>query len=158
MMNIDIMDETNQLTEDQEELLHKLLAYAAKQEEISMDSELSVTIVDNESIQQINKDYREKDMPTDVISFALEEQGEEEIEIRGDDLPRHLGDIVISIDKVIEQAKEYNHSFERELGFLAVHGFLHLLGYDHMTTAEEKEMMERQDNLLNDFGLTRDGN
>lgn len=158
MMNIDIMDETNQLTEDQEELLHKLLAYAAKQEEISMDSELSVTIVDNESIQQINKDYREKDMPTDVISFALEEQGEEEIEIRGDDLPRHLGDIVISIDKVIEQAKEYNHSFERELGFLAVHGFLHLLGYDHMSTAEEKEMMERQDNLLNDFGLTRDGN
>ncbi len=158
MMNIDIMDETNQLTEDQEELLHKLLAYAAKQEEISMDSELSVTIVDNESIQQINKDYREKDMPTDVISFALEEQGEEEIEIRGDDLPRHLGDIVISIDKAIEQAKEYNHSFERELGFLAVHGFLHLLGYDHMSTAEEKEMMERQDNLLNDFGLTRDGN
>lgn len=90
-----------------------------------------------------------------MISFALEEHGEEEIEIRGDNLPRHLGDIIISIEKVNEQANEYGHSFNRELGFLAVHGFLHLLGYDHMTTEEEKEMMERQDHLLDDFGLTR---
>ncbi|MBR7554330.1 rRNA maturation RNase YbeY [Allobacillus sp. GCM10007491] len=154
-MIIDINDETNQLNQSQLELLEKLLDYAREKEEIGNDAELSVTIVDNETIQEINKQYRDKDQPTDVISFALEEHGEEEIEIRGDDLPRHLGDIIISIEKAEEQAKEYGHSFDRELGFLAVHGFLHLLGYDHMTTEEEKEMMERQDHLLDDFGLTR---
>nr|WP_289036732.1 rRNA maturation RNase YbeY [uncultured Allobacillus sp.] len=154
-MIIDINDETNQLSQSQLELLEKLLDYAREKEEIDNDAELSVTIVDNETIQEINKQYRDKDQPTDVISFALEEHGEEEIEIRGDDLPRHLGDIIISVEKANEQAKEYGHSFDRELGFLAVHGFLHLLGYDHMTTEEEKEMMERQDHLLDDFGLTR---
>ncbi|MBU6079697.1 MULTISPECIES: rRNA maturation RNase YbeY [Allobacillus] len=154
-MIIDINDETNQLEQNQLELLEKLLDYAREKEEIENDAELSITIVDNETIQEINKQYRDKDQPTDVISFALEEHGEEEIEIRGDNLPRHLGDIIISIEKVNEQANEYGHSFNRELGFLAVHGFLHLLGYDHMTTEEEKEMMERQDHLLDDFGLTR---
>ena len=153
-MIIDINDETNQLEQNQLELLEKLLDYAREKEEIENDAELSITIVDNETIQEINKQYRDKDQPTDVISFALEEHGEEEIEIRGDNLPRHLGDIIISIEKVNEQANEYGHSFNRELGFLAVHGFLHLLGYDHMTTEEEKEMMERQDHLLDDFGLT----
>ena len=154
-MIIDINDETNQLEQNQLELLEKLLDYAREKEEIENDAELSITIVDNETIQEINKQYRDKDQPTDVISFALEAHGEEEIEIRGDNLPRHLGDIIISIEKVNEQANEYGHSFNRELGFLAVHGFLHLLGYDHMTTEEEKEMMERQDHLLDDFGLTR---
>ena len=154
-MIIDINDETNQLEQNQLELLEKLLDYAREKEEIENDAELSITIVDNETIQEINKQYRDKDQPTDVISFALQEHGEEEIEIRGDNLPRHLGDIIISIEKVNEQANEYGHSFNRELGFLAVHGFLHLLGYDHMTTEEEKEMMERQDHLLDDFGLTR---
>ena len=154
-MIIDINDETNQLEQNQLELLEKLLDYAREKEEIENDAELSITIVDNETIQEINKQYRDKDQPTDVISFALEEHGEEEIEIRGDNLPRHLGDIIISIEKVNEQANEYGHSFNRELCFLAVHGFLHLLGYDHMTTEEEKEMMERQDHLLDDFGLTR---
>ena len=154
-MIIDINDETHQLEQNQLELLEKLLDYAREKEEIENDAELSITIVDNETIQEINKQYRDKDQPTDVISFALEEHGEEEIEIRGDNLPRHLGDIIISIEKVNEQANEYGHSFNRELGFLAVHGFLHLLGYDHMTTEEEKEMMERQDHLLDDFGLTR---
>lgn len=154
-MIIDINDETNQLEQNQLELLEKLLDYAREKEEIENDAELSITIVDNETIQEINKQYRDKDQPTDAISFALEEHGEEEIEIRGDNLPRHLGDIIISIEKVNEQANEYGHSFNRELGFLAVHGFLHLLGYDHMTTEEEKEMMERQDHLLDDFGLTR---
>lgn len=137
-MIIDINDETNQLEQNQLELLEKLLDYAREKEEIENDAELSITIVDNETIQEINKQYRDKDQPTDVISFALEEHGEEEIEIRGDNLPRHLGDIIISIEKVNEQANEYGHSFNRELGFLAVHGFLHLLGYDHMTTEEEK--------------------
>ena len=96
-MIIDINDETNQLEQNQLELLEKLLDYAREKEEIENDAELSITIVDNETIQEINKQYRDKDQPTDVISFALEEHGEEEIEIRGDNLPRHLGDIIISI-------------------------------------------------------------
>ena len=77
------------------------------------------------------------------------------MEISGVDLPRILGDIIISVEKAHEQAEEYGHSFLRELGFLAVHGFLHLLGYDHMTEEDEKEMFRRQEEILENYGLTR---
>ncbi|MDP4137699.1 MAG: rRNA maturation RNase YbeY, partial [Bacillota bacterium] len=93
--------------------------------------------------------------PTDVISFALEEDGEGEVEIIGADMPPVLGDIIISVDKAREQAEEYGHSLMRELGFLTVHGFLHLLGYDHMTEEEEKEMFTKQKEILNRYGLSR---
>lgn len=118
-------------------------------------AEVSVTIVSNDDIHQINKEYRGKDAPTDVISFALEEEGEGEIEIVGAEMPPVLGDIIISADRTREQAEEYNHSFKRELGFLAVHGFLHLLGYDHMTKEEEEEMFTKQKELLDAYGLKR---
>jgi probable rRNA maturation factor len=81
--------------------------------------------------------------------------GDGEIEIIGD-MPRVLGDIIISVERTREQAEEYGHSFERELGFLAVHGFLHLLGYDHMTEEDEKVMFSRQEEILSSFGLGRD--
>jgi probable rRNA maturation factor len=90
-----------------------------------------------------------------VISFALEETTEGEVEIVGDDIPVVLGDIIISVEKAKEQAEEYNHSFERELGFLAVHGLLHLLGYDHMTEQDEKEMFQKQEEILGEFNLGR---
>ena len=112
------------------------------------NSEISVTFVTNERIQEVNREYREKDQPTDVISFAIEEFGEGEIEIIGVDMPRVLGDIIISIPSAKEQAKEYGHSFIRELGFLAVHGFLHLLGYDHETQEDEEEMFNKQKEIL----------
>ena len=99
--------------------------------------------------------YRDKDKVTDVISFALEED-EPEIDINELDIPRVLGDIIICTDVAHEQAENYGHSFERELGFLALHGFLHLLGYDHMTDEDEKEMFGRQDAILNAYGLTRE--
>lgn len=118
-------------------------------------AEVSVTIVSNDDIHQINKEYRGKDAPTDVISFALEEEGEGEIEIVAAEMPPVLGDIIISADRTREQAEEYNHSFKRELGFLAVHGFLHLLGYDHMTKEEEEEMFTKQKELLDAYGLKR---
>jgi probable rRNA maturation factor len=111
--------------------------------------------VTSEEIREINRDYRGKDTPTDVISFALEEEGEDEVEIVGADMPPVLGDIIISADRTKEQAEEYGHSFMRELGFLAVHGFLHLLGYDHMTKEEEEEMFSKQKDLLDEYGLTR---
>ena len=93
-----------------------------------------------------------------MISFALEEMGEGEVAIIGGDIPRVLGDIIISIDRTREQAEQFGHSFERELGFLAVHGFLHLLGYDHMTESDENEMFMKQDEILLSFGLGRDIN
>ncbi|MFJ5715411.1 rRNA maturation RNase YbeY [Neobacillus sp. NPDC093127] len=152
---IDCIDETNELTDEQMLEIERILNFAANKQNVEIHSEVSVTFVSNERIQEINREYRKKDTPTDVISFAMEELGEGEIEITGSQIPRVLGDIIISVPKTKEQAEEYGHSFLRELGFLAVHGFLHLLGYDHMSEDEEKEMFTLQKEILNEYGLTR---
>ncbi|AFI29089.1 rRNA maturation factor [Bacillus sp. A053] len=152
---IDIVDETGSVSEEMLKEVENLLQFAAEREGVQDQAEVSVTIVTNDDIQQINKEYRGKDTPTDVISFALEEEGEGEVEIVGAEMPPVLGDIIISADRTREQAEEYNHSFKRELGFLAVHGFLHLLGYDHMTKEEEEEMFTKQKDLLDAYGLKR---
>ncbi len=154
-MTIDIVDETNTINQKQQELVEQLLESAAKSEGLVGEIELSLTFVTDEEIQEINREYRDKDQPTDVISFALNEQGENEQEIIAEGLPNVLGDIIISVPRIGAQAEEYGHSFERELGFLVVHGFLHLLGFDHMTDADEKEMFAKQENILNEYGLTR---
>jgi probable rRNA maturation factor len=154
-VTIDFMDETENLKEDELSIIEKLLQYAASSEEVPSEAELSVTFMDNGRIQEINREYRNKDQPTDVISFAMEELGEGEMMILGEDIPKHLGDIIISIPKAKEQAEEYGHSFIRELGFLAVHGFLHLLGYDHMNEEDEKKMFSRQEHILEEYGLNR---
>lgn len=156
VLEIEYNDETGELSENQIQQILELLTLAAEMENITEESELSLTFVTNEKIHQINKEYRGVDRPTDVISFALEESVEEEIKIIGaPSMPRILGDIIISIPKAKEQAMEYGHSFMRELGFLAVHGFLHLLGYDHGTKEEEKEMFTKQEKILTQFGLSR---
>jgi probable rRNA maturation factor len=154
-LEIDIFDEVEELTEAQVAEIEKLLQFAAIKEQVEPGSEVSVTFVSNARIHEINREYREKDRPTDVISFALEELGEGEIKVVGAGIPRILGDIIISTQKAREQAEEYSHSFMRELGFLAVHGFLHLLGYDHMSEEEEKEMFTRQREILDEYGLAR---
>jgi probable rRNA maturation factor len=154
-LSIDFTDETSELTEEQISFVEKLLIFAAESERIEEESELSVTFVTSEKIRDINREYRNKDSVTDVISFALEEMGEGEMELVGLDMPRVLGDIIISVARAHEQAEEYGHSFMRELGFLAVHGFLHLLGYDHMEAEEEKVMFSRQKEILDEFGLSR---
>ncbi len=110
----------------------------------------NIIIVDNEYIHKINKEYRGIDRPTDVISFALEDN-KDFIEPEF----RVLGDIYISVDKAHEQAILYGHSFLRELSFLTVHGLLHLLGYDHMEKEDEIVMFGKQDELLNAFGITK---
>ncbi|AMG20294.1 rRNA maturation factor [Staphylococcus saprophyticus] len=153
MFTIDFSDHTNLVKEDWFTQIDKLLTFAKEQENIEEEAELSVTFVDKDEIQEINKMYRDKDKVTDVISFALEE---DEPEITGIEMPRVLGDIIICTDVAQEQADSYGHSFERELGFLALHGFLHLLGYDHMNEQDEKQMFGRQDQILNAYGLTRD--
>src|SRR5690625_1494706 len=154
-MEIDSLDQMNKVSDEQIDILEKLINYAAQYEDIQEDAELSVSFVNNKKIQELNKEYRKKDEPTDVISFALQDGKADSINIVGSDGALMLGDIIISIDKVEEQAIEYNHSFERELGFLAVHGFLHLLGYDHMNRSEEKIMFQKQDDILDGFDLER---
>jgi probable rRNA maturation factor len=152
---IDFIDEHNFVEDAQQEKIEKLLQFAAKKEGVDPGAELSITFVNNEEIQEINRTYRMKDQPTDVISFAMEEMGEGEIAIKGEDLPTILGDIIISIPRTIEQAQEYSHSFMRELGFLSIHGFLHLLGYDHIEEEDEKIMFAKQKELLDEYGLHR---
>lgn len=110
----------------------------------------NIIFVSNEKIHEINKEFRHVDRITDVISFALEDNPD----IVYDDF-RLLGDIYIAIDVAYDQAIEYNHSREREVCFLATHGLLHLLGYDHMTEEEEKEMFGKQEELLKEYGINR---
>lgn len=110
----------------------------------------NVIIIDNDEIHKINKEYRGIDRPTDVISFALEDN--EDIKLPG---PRMLGDIYISYDKVISQANDYGHSKKRELCFLAVHGLLHLLGYDHMNKEDEEVMFNLQKEMLEEYGIKK---
>ena len=111
----------------------------------------SVIIIDNDYIHNLNKTYRGIDRPTDVITFALEDN-------KVIDVPegRMLGDIYISYDKAIEQAEEYKHSLKRELCFLTVHGILHLLGYDHMNEEDEKKMFKLQKELLDEYGIKKE--
>lgn len=161
-MEINFIDETKQVAEIEQKEIDSLLQFAADFLHLPSEAEMSVTFMENEAIQEINRVYRGKDLPTDVISFAFEEEGEDEMAIvfpddfpDALDLPKILGDIMISIDKAKEQANEYGHSYERELGFLAVHGFLHLNGYDHLTLEEEAEMFGLQKEILDAYGLQR---
>lgn len=118
------------------------------------DAEVSVILTDDAYIHELNLNYRDKDRPTDVLSFALNEG--EEPEIKGGPSLNLLGDIVISIETAAAQAMEYGHSMERELSFLAVHGMLHLLGYDHMEEAERAEMRKEEEYVMEKLGISRD--
>lgn len=129
--------------------LNGLLNYGLKYLKLN-NVVFNIIIVDNETIHSINKEYRGVDRPTDVISFALEDDKsfvQTELRI--------LGDIYISIDKAREQAKNYGHSLKREISFLTIHGLLHLLGYDHMEEKDEKEMFELQELILDGYGIKR---
>ncbi len=127
----------------------QLLEYALQYKNLNKVM-FNVIFVDNKKIHEINKNYRGIDRPTDVISFALEDNEEITFEFG-----RLLGDIYISVDKIKSQAKEYGHSERREMAFLTVHGLLHLLGYDHMNKEEEKIMFDEQEAILDGFGIKR---
>ena len=117
------------------------------------DAEVSVTLTDDAHIHVLNRDYRGVDRPTDVLSFALAES--EEPEVIGADTGEVLGDLVISLERVEAQAKEYGHTQLRELSFLAVHGMLHHLGYDHIEETERQEMEAEQRHVMEELGITR---
>ncbi len=134
--------------EEVKEYIHKVLHDEYEPEKPVY---VSVALVGNEDIQRINRDYRDKDQPTDVISFAYHET--EDYMIGPYDT---LGDIVISLERVEEQAKDFNHSFRREFYYVLTHGLLHLLGYDHIEEEDKKEMRAREEEILGKFGHTRD--
>lgn len=118
-------------------------------EEASERATLSVVLVSNKAIRKLNREWIGKDKPTDVLSFPLMEEAPE------DDQPWELGEVIISVERASEQAEEYGHTFEREMAFLFVHGALHVLGFDHMTPKDEKDMFGRQKKILEQAGFPR---
>jgi probable rRNA maturation factor len=127
------------------ELMDKLTAIVQKTlsiEGFAAEGEVSLTLTDNAELQLLNKKYRGVDAPTDVLSFPMLEEGEEKNSYV------LLGDVVISVEKAIEQAKEYGHSLQRELAYLTVHGILHLLGYDHLEEKDKSKMRSREEEIL----------
>lgn len=143
---------------DREEVMLKEVVQAVLNEEgIVHDLYINITLTNNEEIHIINKQYRNVDRPTDVLSFPMYER-EEIPELRRKDnifAEEILGDIIISIPKVKEQAEEYGHSFERELAYLTTHGMLHLLGYDHMIDEEKEQMRKKEEKILEKLNIVR---
>ena len=150
MNKVELFNQTEKEINELDTVL-KVLDSALKKENLDNVS-FNLIIVDNEYIHELNRTYRNIDRETDVITFALED--EDSIVLPSDE--RVLGDIYISIDKAESQSQEYGHSLLRELSFLAVHGFYHLLGYDHMTEEDEKVMFKKQEEVLEEYGISRD--
>ena len=148
MNKFEIINETKEEIKELSEI-EKLLEFALKYQKIN-NAIFNILIVDEKTIQDINREYRGKDSITDVISFALED---DESFIQTDF--RILGDIYICLNRAKSQAIEYEHSFLRELSFLTIHGLLHLLGYDHMILEDEKVMFNLQEMILNEYGIKR---
>jgi len=145
-------------TEPFEKIVRLVLEKAAQEFSLPDEVEVSVTFVDNEEIRQLNRGYRGVDSATDVLSFALNEEEQAGLIPFANASDVHLlGDIIISLEKAVEQAAEYGHSVEREVGFLTIHGMLHLLGYDHQEEEETQEMRALEEKILQASGLTREG-
>lgn len=148
-MELEIFNQTEEEIKELE-TVRNVLEYACSKEKLGKVC-FNVIIVDNDYIHELNKNYRNIDRVTDVITFALEDE-KDIVEPNG---VRMLGDIYISIDKAKSQAEEYGHSLLRELSFLAVHGFYHLLGYDHMNKEEEVIMFQKQEEVLHECKIER---
>ena len=154
-MNIDFVfdNEVENFENNYEQDFTAIIEQALKTLGIEDDVEVSCVLVDDERIHEINREYRHIDRSTDVISFAMEDHDQFYVE----GMPRTLGDIFISVDHAKKQAEEYGHSLRREMCFLFTHGILHLLGYDHMTDEQEKEMFGLQDEILGALSIEREG-
>ena len=142
---------------NEEKLIKEVVIRVLEEEKVLPEVDVYITLTNNEEIHKINKEYRDVDRPTDVLSFPMYERDE----IAGlktdtdDEIEKILGDIIVSIEKVREQAEEYGHSFERELAYLVTHGMLHLLGYDHMIEEEKAVMRKREEEILETLNITR---
>lgn len=150
---------------DYEKLANKVILYTMEQEAFLYEAEINLSLVDNDEIQAINREYRKIDAPTDVLSFPLlayttagdfsELEDDMEDNFNPDTGEVMLGDIIISVPKVYAQAEDYGHSVEREFAFLIVHSMLHLFGYDHMTPEEANFMETKQNEILNKLNIIR---
>ena len=142
-----------------EEIIEKVV-YKCFEEERLLDSKLvmTITLTTPSKIKEINNKYREIDKPTDVLSFPMFEKKELDEKIKNNSFLFEdvLGDIVISVEKVKEQAEEYGHSFERELSYMIVHGFYHLMGYDHIEEEDKKIMRPKEEKILTELKISRD--
>ena len=145
-----------ELSDEMKSVFEKVCMESLVYEEFDTDCEISLSLVNDEEIHEINKQFRNIDRPTDVLSFpqlTFEEGEEADVNENGEIV---LGDIIISVDKAKEQAEEFGHSMKREMAFLAVHSMLHLMGYDHMEKDEEEQMLRRQKEILLNAGIPRE--
>lgn len=155
--NIELGDFETDLSEEILQAAQKVGEYILEYENMEGDFEISLTFVDDEEIQNLNREYRQKDVPTDVLSFPmLEIEDFDNLEDLAQFGPILLGDIIISMPTAKNQAKEYGHSIKREIAFLICHSILHLLGYDHIDEDERKEMEKMQSDIMNAVNITRD--
>jgi len=144
-----------EITSGQIELLERIIESGLNLHQ-KEDAEVSVVLVDDDYIHELNLEYRGIDLPTDVLSFAMNDNPEDYTLILPQEIPELLGDIYISVDRTVEQAASYNHSFERELCFLAVHGLMHLLGFDHQEPDDTAVMRKAEEQVLTGLSLGRD--
>lgn len=166
MIYVDNRQEKIEVTDKFVEKLENVINFALKEEEVFVDCEISMLFVDNEEIREINNETRGIDRATDVLSFPMLDYEDKKVFkevykdknfditfMDGEELV--LGDIVLSLERALEQSKEYNHSFEREACYLVVHSVLHLLGYDHMEEDDKKIMRKREEEILGKLDITR---
>ena len=154
MVEIYYDDGIEKISED--EILETVVKTVLEMEGVKKNVNVYITLTDNANIQVINAEHRNIDKPTDVLSFPMFEREEVEGLKVEDDQEDILGDIIVSLEKVKEQAEEYGHSFKRELAYLVTHGMLHLLGYDHMIEEEKVVMRKREEEILGALEITRD--
>jgi probable rRNA maturation factor len=167
LIYIDNRQDKIEVTEQLTNKLENTIIFALKEEEVNVPCEVSLVFVDNEEIREINNENRGIDRATDVLSFPIldypedkvykevyKEEKFDETFLDGEELV--IGDIVLSLEKALEQSKEYEHSFEREASYLVVHSVLHLLGYDHMQEEEKKKMRAREEEILNKLNIRRE--
>ena len=142
-----------------EEIIKKVVEQCFKEEKLEQSKlYVSITLTTPDNIHKINKQYRDVDRETDVLSFPMYEREEIDKKIENQDFEHEdvLGDIIISIERVKEQAKEYGHSFEREFAYMLVHGFYHLMGYDHIKEEDKVKMRPKEETVLNKLGIRRE--
>jgi probable rRNA maturation factor len=166
MIFLDNRQDKIENTKELEDILINVIDYALKQEQVLIDYEVSVIFIDNEQIREINKNYRNIDNETDVLSFPMLEYESQKVfkdmylnySFGESDLNEGrlvLGDIALSLEKAMEQSRDYGHSFLREAAYLTVHSVLHLLGYDHMQEEDKKLMRTREEEMLQKFDIIR---
>jgi probable rRNA maturation factor len=159
-VKLSIINKQKKITVKKElrDMIRSVVKTAAEVENIKFPFEICIVLTGNVGIQKLNREFRNMDKPTDVLSFPMFEKSELKKILKKNSCEEIivLGDIIVSLERALEQAEEYGHSFEREAGYLVAHGFLHLLGYDHIKKEEKCLMREKEENIMGILSLARD--